>query len=174
MWPFGSGSSDAADKLDPDLRVFLDENSASKPSVKSSSQLPRSHPQQDSKESQSPPDTSKPIVPPQSLFQDGRYASIWKTYQPPDGIAARSSNEKLRDLKEASEIRGASIERTAKENCVLEAEAEANCLSRGTWYNKLTMCRAETRALDRCTQLQTKFLRALGYLAVPGRSPQEE
>jgi hypothetical protein len=181
MWPFGSSSSDAASKLDPDLRVFLDENTVSKPAKSQTpptpqplnTQLPKPHDQQESKGSQ-PSGSTEPTVPPQSLFPDGRYAHLWKTYQPADGETARSSNEKLRDLKEASQIRDSNIETIAKENCALEAQAEADCFNRGRWHNRLSMCRTETRALDRCTQLQTKFLRALGYLSVPGRSPEEE
>jgi hypothetical protein len=182
MWPFGSSSSDAANKLDPDLRVFLDEDATSRSTPQSQhpsttlaiySQLPKPNGHKNSKEVESH-DSSTAAVPPQSLYPDGRYAHLWKTYQTPNGQAAKSSNEKLRDLKEASQVRSASIEQTAKENCALEAQAEVDCFNKGGWRNKLTLCRTETRALDRCTQLQAKFLRALGYMSVPGRTLEEE
>jgi hypothetical protein len=78
-------------------------------------------------------------------------------------------------MKEAQEQRSAVLERTAKENCALEEQAEQDCFTQGGWsFDRLRQCHNETRALERCTQLQTKFLRTLGYLSVPGRSMEEE
>ena len=63
------------------------------------------------------------------------------------------------------------ISNAALENCVFEAIAEQECWRGGSFQRKLWMCRPETRALDRCTQLQTKFLQALGYMSSQDQSP---
>jgi hypothetical protein len=179
VWPFTS-SDDPTDKLDPELRKFL-QREAPKPA-------PPPKPQRDSystidpreKESRSPQpqETSDgaPIVPQQSLFPDGRYAHIWKTYKPdgPSARAAQSDAEILSNLVGGYEWRKKEISKVALENCAFEAIAESDCFVNGGWTSKLFLCRDQTKALDRCTTLQQKFLHALGYLEVEGRSPNVE
>lgn len=177
MWPFTSTAPpDSSTKLDADLRNFLEEDEYNQRlREKAAKPVPKSIPSKAEDQTHKDiVDSHGPAIPSKSLYPDGRYAHLWKTYHPTEDGAVKSSNEKLRDMKEESKQRGATIDRTAAENCALEAQAEYDCLQNGGWGKKMVMCREETRALDRCQQLQSKFLRALGYLSVPGRSYQEE
>jgi hypothetical protein len=182
VWPFGPSSgttSDAPKKLDRDLQDFVDRESA-KPSGDLKSRPLPSPPQQNSPQTDSQkaePTTagkSKPAPTPQSLFQDGRYAHLWGTYRSPAERDSRSENEKLKDMAEDIEWRSREGVKAAKVNCALEAVAESDCFQNGSFFQRATMCREETQAYDRCMEMQTKFLKALGYLAAPGRSKLDE
>jgi hypothetical protein len=185
VWPFWSSSSstpDAVKNLDPDLQEFVNRESPKPardgPKSPASSRPSPHNPSfthDDSLNAESATaDPPKPDVPPQSLFQDGRYASLWSTYRSPAELSSRSENERLKDMADDIDWRAKEVVKAAKLNCALEALAESDCFQRGTWMQKATMCRTETRALDRCMQMQSKFLRALGYLSVPGRSELDE
>jgi hypothetical protein len=65
----------------------------------------------------------------------------------------------------ASSVRDAqaAVKKTAAENCIDEQIAYSDCTRNGGWYARLTMCRDENRKLNRCTEMQARFLRALGY-----------
>ena len=114
-------------------------------------------------------------IPQESLFKDGRYAHLWKTYRPASEAeeAGKSDQEKLTDIVSAYKERNAELGRAAMENCAMEQMAIHECFSSGSWAARLSMCRAENRELEKCIGMQTKFLRALGYLSLFDRSPEE-
>ena len=65
--------------------------------------------------------------------------------------------------------RKAQIGRTAVENCSFEQGAIDECYERGNFTDKMLMCRTETRAFDRCYVMQSRFLKALGYMSTYDR-----
>ena len=190
---------DAYSKLDPTLRDFLDKESPlkhedQKPKSQSSPpQLPPSQPSRDGApntyRSQLGLDTpaidqqprssetieGKPAVPQESLFPDGRYAHLWKTYRSKEEVEAvsRSDQDRLTEIVEAYNERRAAIGRAAIDNCVNEQIAEKHCYTHGSYKQLMTMCKNERRAFHRCFNMQSRFLKALGYLAM-NRSAEEE
>ncbi|KAJ5551489.1 hypothetical protein N7535_000566 [Penicillium sp. DV-2018c] len=165
-WFWGNSNNDPVQKLDPGLRDYLEQEKPDKyvpgPDVKSpsaSSQAPET------------PETepSTPKVPAASLFPDGRYADLWKTYKPPvdsdESNGVRGASRVIEKHKE----RGDTVQRAAMENCALEQEALTYCFQTGNWRkqieSRLTMCSAENATFSRCFMTQTKFLQALGYAA---------
>ncbi|TGO47464.1 hypothetical protein BCON_0276g00040 [Botryotinia convoluta] len=168
-------SQDPLKNLDPSLREFLKKESPVKyDSTKSadttvSSQTKTLEPTLTS----TTEDPTKPIVPSQSLYQDGRYANLWKTYQPQAEVeqAAKSDAEKIQDVIDGYKYRKAEIGRAALENCALEQWDVNECFRSGGWQARLTMCREENRKLERCYTMQGKFLKALGYLSTYDRPP---
>lgn len=197
-WFWGSSDDasakkdEAYNKLDPSLREFLDKES---PYRYQSAPKPRqdSH-QKDSYRSQvgitrpevpasSPPAASSTpaaeearAVPKESLYQDGRYAHLWKNYTPLSDIEAsqRSDQDRLTDVIDAFNERKAQIGRAAVENCVFEQIAEHDCFRKGGLHAKLTMCRDENKAFNRCYTMQSRFLKALGYLGMDRTAEEEE
>ena len=191
--PSTDGLDDPYSKLDPALREFLDKESP----VKYQDTAPRPHqsprPSQDaapttyrsqlgldkpglSQDHQNAAQpTDAPAVPPESLYQDGRYAHLWKSYRSQASLEAssRSDQDRLADVVDAYHDRKAAIGRAAIENCVLEQMAEKDCFTSGSWAKLSTMCREENRAFNRCYQMQSRFLKALGYLSSQ-RSEEEE
>ncbi|CAG7993552.1 unnamed protein product [Penicillium salamii] len=164
-WFSGNSQNDPVQKLDPGLRDYLEQEKPDKyvpgPNVK-----PPSTPEQ----SPEPSDPSKPKVPSASLYQDGRYADLWKTYKPPtvdDGeqVGIRGASRVIEKHKE----HGDTVQRAAMENCALEHEALTYCFQTGNWRKqieaRLTLCSAENSTFSRCFMTQTKFLQALGYAA---------
>ncbi|KAK0660154.1 hypothetical protein DIS24_g3305 [Lasiodiplodia hormozganensis] len=176
-----SASADPAKQLDPGLKKFLDQESPSPPPAASvpaaqPSPAPQSAPATTSA-SVSSADAAKPAaVPAESLYQDGRYAHLWKNYEPLSAIEARSKSdqEKLTDIVSAYNDRRAGIGRAALENCAFQQLALSDCYKSGTWMARITMCRTETQALDRCYTMQSRFLKALGYLSVQGQGRDAE
>ncbi|KAL1855289.1 hypothetical protein VTK73DRAFT_8587 [Phialemonium thermophilum] len=181
----GSGESDPLRKLDPKLREFLEKESPvkfNKPSggadaapegqprtaaeysslatsaTSTASQLPQ------------PPKT----VPSESLYPDGRYADLWKTYRPLAAVEAetKSDHEKLMDVLDGFKERKARIGKAALENCALEQLDWNKCMKSGDWTARLTMCRAEARKFERCYTMQSRLLKALGYLSTYDRPPE--
>jgi len=106
-------------------------------------------------------------IPQQSLYKDGRYAYLWKTYQSPADLdaVAKSDQEKINDVLEGYRARKAEIGRAALENCALEQWQVNECFRSGDWTSRMTMCRKENKELERCYMMQAKFLKALGYLS---------
>jgi hypothetical protein len=171
-WFWGSSSSKGATKsqdplrdLDPSLRDFLAKESP----VKYSSSIPAPPPPAaqstqaapSAEKSSSPaPASEQPIVPCESLFQDGRYAHLWKTYQPLNKVDAegKSEQEKINDVLEGYNFRKAEIGRAALENCALEQSDVNECFRSGGWQSRLTMCRAENKKLERCYMMQAVCL----------------
>lgn len=182
-WLWGGGnSSNGQDELDPSLRDFLKKEAPTgpKPSLPSA---PKEKPVDPSASKQPPPQSQTPsrpetpFVPPQSQFQDGRYAHLWKDYTPQDILNDRGKTEqdRLRDLVDAYNDRRASVGRVAMENCALEYLEQFECFRHPkTWWSKGTMCNAESRKFNRCYEIQSKFLKALGYMTMDARSPEED
>jgi hypothetical protein len=178
LWANNNGSTD---KLDSSLQDFLKNEAPTgpKPTLPSA---PKGRPSEvstptptTSSPAQSEPE--KPAVPPQSQFQDGRYAHLWKNYTPQNVLEDRGKNEqdKLRDLVEAYNDRKAGIGRVAMENCAVEYMEQFECFSKPkTWTALGTLCNAESRKYNRCYDVQSKFLKALGYLTMEERSPEDD
>lgn len=158
-------NDDPLRSLDPTLRDFLDKESPSEYET-SAPPPPSPPPAASSQPAQSTaPDTltdaqeqsaPRPSVPPESLFPDGRYAHLWSTYKPRGEVenALKSDQEKLTDLLDGYKSRKARMEKAAMENCALEQQAMSDCYRKGSWKDKMTMCRAENRAFERCYTMQ--------------------
>jgi hypothetical protein len=178
---FGSSSndSDPLRRLDPKLREFLERESPVKYTTTSTtdaqqpsqSQQPHQPPTQ---QQQQQPEQQTPPVPRESLFQDGRYAHLWKTYRPLASVEAetKSDSEKLTDVLEAYKERRAAIGRAALENCAEEQVEWSECMKSGSLRARMTMCRDEVQRFERCYNAQSRLLKALGYLSVAGRDPE--
>ncbi|KAF1951738.1 hypothetical protein CC80DRAFT_192912 [Byssothecium circinans] len=171
-WLWGSDDS-SKDTLDPSLREFLKNEAPTgpKPSLPSKpAEKPAAAPQPTPSEA-----AEKPQVPPESQFQDGRYAHLWKGYEPQHQLESRGKSEqdRLRDIVDAYNDRKADIGRIATENCALEYLAQFNCYKNPSWKQVSTMCRTETRIFNRCYDVQSKFLKALGYMTMDARSPED-
>lgn len=178
-WLWSSSSNDA-DKLDPSLREFLKKEAPTgpKPTLPTA---PKEKPTEPKPASAAPApipvEAEKPIVPPQSQFQDGRYAHLWKGYRPYNELMDSGKNEqdKLRDLVDAYNDRSASVGQIAMENCAIEYMEQFECFRNPkSWWSLGTMCNAEQRKFNRCYDIQSKFLKALGYLTLDARTPEED
>ncbi|KAL8955232.1 MAG: hypothetical protein Q9183_006735 [Haloplaca sp. 2 TL-2023] len=175
-----SSNNDPLRDLDPSLRDFLEKESPVK--YQTSAPPPPPPPAENApnvtsksaQDSDNTSDPSKPSVPPESLFQDGRYAHLWSTYTPRAELegAMKSDQEKLMDVLEGYKARKAMIGKAALENCTLEQEAVNDCYKKGTWGDTMTMCRTENQSFTRCYTMQARFLKALGYLSAYDRPPE--
>ena len=182
-------------QLDPSLRDFLEKESntqnASQPAAARSKDVPRSSEGASTKyrnqlgitvpgtglENQDHTTAANaPAVPPESLFQDGRYAHLWKGYRPQADVeaAAKTDQDRLADVVDLYRDRKAAIGRAALENCVMEQMAEKECFANGGWKKMMGMCRTENKDFNRCYAMQSKFLKALGYLAGSYTTAEEE
>jgi hypothetical protein len=173
-WLWGSGDSSNANKdLDPSLRDFLQQEAPTgpKPSLPAKP-APPAEPTQTAASQE----YIAPAVPPQSQFQDGRYAHLWKGYTPQSVLDDRGKSEqdKLRDIVEAFNDRKAAIGRAALENCALEYMAQYECFQNPGIVSTMTLCRAESITFNRCYDIQAKFLKALGFLTMDARSPEQD
>ncbi|KAF2857157.1 hypothetical protein K470DRAFT_195044, partial [Piedraia hortae CBS 480.64] len=114
--------------------------------------------------------------PPQSLFPDGRYAHLWKTYRPPSEVAAAEQSEQdvLRSITAACNSRKSALGQAALENCIEEQLAERECWERGSAWERLTACREPSARFNRCYNMQQRFLKALGFLSTTIDADQEE
>ena len=197
-WLWGSNDTangakqDPYSKLDPALREFLEKESPLKykdtqpaqqqqrPEITTEldyrSQIGLDKPGLTQENQNAVPRENKPEVPPESLFQDGRYAHLWKTYRPEAEIstASKSDQDRMRDVFDAYSDRKAAIGRAAIENCVFEQLAEKECFMHGSWSQRMGMCREENRAFLRCYEMQSRFMKALGYLSQPRSADEEE
>ncbi|KAL1894679.1 hypothetical protein Sste5346_005651 [Sporothrix stenoceras] len=179
----GGSSSDPLAKLDPKLREFLQKESPLKIQQEEQAQKQQQEKSQQSQQSQ-PPHTSQPTavnpaqpgVPSESLYQDGRYADLWKTYRPLAAVEAdtKTEHERLMDVLDAYKDRRAQIGRAALENCALEQIEWNECIKHGPLTSRMTMCNAEMKKFERCYNMQSRLLKALGYLNAYGRSPEQD
>ncbi|KAK5130368.1 hypothetical protein LTR08_002160 [Meristemomyces frigidus] len=200
--PDGSAVDDPYSKLDPALRTFLEKESPLKyadtlPSSRAKAQEPTSNAGPSAGDAASStyrsqlgwtePDTTTPHassnkpdeVPPESLYQDGRYAHLWKGYRPQGEIdaAGRNDADKLRDVIDSYNDRRAAIGRAAIENCVMEQMAERDCWENGSWQERMSMCKGRNKEFMRCYTMQARFLKALGFMSrmdVDGTGGEEE
>ncbi|CAG7561456.1 unnamed protein product [Fusarium equiseti] len=170
-------SADPLAKLDPSLRDFLEKESPLKYPANQPANPPQTTQQPSNfdaavTETQAP----KPSAPSASLYQDGRYAHLWKNYRPLAEIEAETAtdHEKLMGVLEAYKERKEAIGKAALENCAEYQEEWVNCMKHGSWDDQIQMCRHQVRRFERCYMMQSRFLRALGHGSVVGRSPQVE
>jgi hypothetical protein len=179
-WWGSENTAQGQEQLDPSLRDFLKTEAPTGPKPSLPSAPPKGKPAEaptPPSQPQIPAEAQKPFVPPQSQFQDGRYADLWKNYTPQDVLLDRGKSEqdRLRDLVDAYNDRKASIGRIAMENCALEYMEQFECFRHpATWWSAGTMCNAESRKFNRCYDIQSKFLKALGYMTMDARSPDED
>ena len=176
----GSNQNDPTKSLDADLKQFLKEQQP-KPYV------PIEAPSKDVEEPKkieslqaSLPKTTEGFadrpLPKESLFQDGRYKDLWKTYVPQAEIAA-AADTPIDHVINARRDRRTSTHQAAQENCAFEQELQRKCLGiglTGSVKSKMTMCRAETKTFNRCYQLQAQFMQALGYMGTSKASPEDD
>ncbi|KAI9825899.1 MAG: hypothetical protein M1832_000840 [Thelocarpon impressellum] len=178
-----SNKNDPLRNLDPALRAFLERESPVKYSSPTTPLSPTNaeQPQRTYSDQITSPTTSSPLSsasapasPPQSLYPDGRYAHLWRTYQSIADVesASKTEQEKLLDVLDGFKHRKAEIGRAALENCALEQCAVNECFQSGGWAKRMSLCRQENRELERCYLLQSKFLKALGYLSTFDRPPE--
>ncbi|KAE8149371.1 hypothetical protein BDV25DRAFT_156472 [Aspergillus avenaceus] len=169
-WFWGnSGQEDPVKKLDPGLREYLEHEAPKKyvpttsvPSAQDPSKIVDPQAQ-----SSQPPEAadSKPSVPAASLYPDGRYAHLWKTYKPPaeNGTETKGASRVIEKYKSRNDT----VHRAAMENCALEHEDLTLCFQNGNWQKRLvsrvTLCSEENAKFSRCFTTQAKFLQALGY-----------
>lgn len=158
-WPFGGGqAADPIDKLDPKLREFLEKESPVKYQQKSDKLGERRSPAATTTTTTAQaPEENKPLVPEASLYQDGRYAHLWKNYKPQSEIEAESAtdHERLIGVLEGYQDRKAAITRVAMENCAEFQEAWINCFKQGEWKDRVQMCRHQVRKFEQCYTMQS-------------------
>ncbi|KAM0335389.1 hypothetical protein ACHAQA_000434 [Verticillium albo-atrum] len=170
-WSDSSKSSDPLASIDPKVREFLQRESP----VKYNTAAPTSSqttPTPDAAATQKAlDDPARPLVPKESLYQDGRYAHLWKGYRPQGEIEAESKtdHEKLMDVLEGYKDRKYNLGRAALENCAIQQEEWINCMKNGDWEDRLQMCRKQVQRFERCYTMQTRLLKALGYRSVLDR-----
>lgn len=176
--PQSDPAADPLRDLDPGLRDFLKKESPIRytPTTPPAAQSPEQAPQPPQSTPASPPQpgAGEAAVPAPSLFKDGRYAHLWTTYEPQSAVeaASKSDAEKIADVLEGYKYRKAEIGRAALENCALEQWEVNECFTNGSVASRLTLCRTENRSLERCVEMQQKFLKALGYLSTFDRLPE--
>lgn len=169
-WLWGgqkSTNEDLIKNLDPNLKEFLDKEQpkAYEPATVAEKKEPAPPPESpqkaEAKRRENLPDTNKIYdgrpLPKQSLYQDGRYAHLWKTYTPHEDIIAGAETPAER-LTEYFKDRQQLIFEAAMENCAFENEAFLNCFQTGDWKQqaraRATLCRKENKAFNRCYLLQ--------------------
>ncbi|KAL3475200.1 hypothetical protein BJX99DRAFT_259666 [Aspergillus californicus] len=160
-WFSGSSNDDSVKKMDPGLREYLESEG---PKQYVPAQVEEPQPPKPAETVEAEPST--PPVPSKSLFPDGRYAHLWKTYKPPadeDGPQLKGAEQISAEYKS----RNKTIKHAASENCAFEHEDLLLCTEKGNWsewfYSRATMCSDAQRTFNRCFTTQVKFLRALGY-----------
>lgn len=172
FWGSKSAEGDAVRDLDPSLRKFLEEAKPAERSATSPKPAQRSTDTLGTSQPQAPSTTTKDasIVPKASLYQDGRYADIWKNYRPLSDIEAvgKTDQDRMTDLVESLNERKFQLKDAAIENCALESLAIQDCYNNANGWQMLTLCRKENKAFDRCFDMQAKFLKALGYMGQVG------
>lgn len=161
-WLWGNSSQDPVKDLDPNLRKYLEQESSDKHVPAHDVKQP-SAPVSTTPELQDPEDPSTLKVPSASLYQDGRYAHLWKTYKPPVDAADESSGVRGAErVIEKYKQRGDTVQRAAMENCAIEHEALTLCFQTGNWRkqieSRLTMCAAENGTFSRCFETQSVSL----------------
>ena len=170
LWASSTSADDPLRKLDPKLREFLEKESpvkynnhsggnaqaSRKPGDAATNTTTALIPSADEGERDSS-SSSKPIVPKESQFQDGRYAHLWKSYRPLGEIEAetKSDHEKLMDVLEGYKERKAQIGRAALENCALEQVDWRTCMTNPSWSERMTLCRDQVKKFERCYMTQT-------------------
>lgn len=160
---FGEKSDDPLGKLDPNVRKFLEKespvkfNKAQEDAAAAAKQQQQVEAQAQAEAAAKAAKDDPNAVPPQSLYQDGRYAHLWKTYRPQAEIEneTKTDQEKLHDVLEAFKSRKNAIGAAAMENCAEEQMDWSNCMRSGTLKARMFMCRDEVRKFESCYNMQT-------------------
>ncbi|KAL5621306.1 hypothetical protein BROUX41_006776 [Berkeleyomyces rouxiae] len=178
FWSSSDNKDDPLKNLDPKLREFLDRESPVK-YQKAEAENEFAQAKETSKRAAdaaaaAAASAPAPTVPRESMFPDGRYAHLWKTYKPLSTIEdeGKTNNEKMADVLDGYKARKDSIGRAALENCAIQQEEWMQCLKGGSWEDRLMLCRTQVRKFERCYNMQNRFLRTLGYQADPTRGPE--
>lgn len=180
---WGRRSDDPLQDLDPKAREFLRKESPIK--YDGSSNKPRAQGQDaTTATTNSPPEVARAAaaaatttseqaqttapqaaddsgaVPNESLYKDGRYAHLWKTYRPLAEVESetKTDTEKLQDVLEAFKARKAAIGTAALENCADEQMDWSRCMREGSMRARMTMCSDEVRKFERCFNMQSVSL----------------
>lgn len=170
-WPFSGGSqADPIDKLDPKLRAFLEKESPVKYSS-TAQQQPQPQTSAPSRKLTGPfstapvtattttseKDADPRAVPAESLYQDGRYAHLWKGYKPQSQIEAENAtdHEKLVNVLEGYQERKRAMGAVAMENCAEWQEKWINCMKNGDYKDQMQMCRHQVRRFEQCYTMQS-------------------
>lgn len=152
-WFWGS-KDDPVKNLDPGLRQYLEHEAPKYAPPQVSSHDPKTDQGQSESQVQEKP------VPNASLFPDGRYAHLWKTYTPPqeEGADVKGAERVIGKEKERKDT----VQRAAMENCALEHEALTYCFQTGNWQKQLkarvTLCSEENSSFSRCFTTQAVCL----------------
>lgn len=160
-WPSifgGGGSSDPISNLDPKLREFLDKESPVKYNKpKAPPAAPATTAPQAQDNAAPATDSTTPAVPSQSLYQDGRYAHLWKNYRSLSQIEDETATEqeKLVNILDGYKERKNAIGIAAMENCAVQQEEWINCMKNGSWSDQLQMCRHQVHRYERCYTMQS-------------------
>ncbi|KAL3466440.1 hypothetical protein BJX64DRAFT_228546 [Aspergillus heterothallicus] len=187
-WFWGSSKADDPVKqLDPGLREYLEHEAPQKYVPAQSTPTVEAQTQTSKPVSASQKDSSTTAVPSRSLFPDGRYADLWKTYKPPaedNDPVVGSKEQKLsaaqgvQQMNDRRKQRRDTIANVASENCAVEREAAYRCFEKGSFWERIvsrtTMGHEENKAFNRCYATQAKFLQALGYAASPDWDDERE
>ena len=157
--------SDPFWRMGPEMRDFLEQEAPIKPS-NTMKPTPRTPVPESQKRHYDPTVYSK---------YGGKYAELWATYKPPEMVAAesRSNQAAILDVLMSFKERSAGIQRASMENCAFEQEDLHRCFATGM-VKSLSGCSVQTHKLEKCMKAQQGFLKALGYMAVWGRSVEEE
>lgn len=163
-WPSifgGDKSADPLNQLDPKLREFLEKESP----IKHHNSQPASTPQNAAPPAVASPqgEEEKPAVPKQSLYQDGRYAHLWKNYRPQAEVEAEAmtDHDRLMTVLDGYQERKSQITKVAMENCAESQEDWINCMKYGKWEDQVQMCRHQVRKFEKCYTMQSVRRRGL-------------
>lgn len=150
---FGGDAPNPLGKLDPKLREFLEKESPVKYIPNQTTTPARRQDAPATVESRAEP----AAVPSASLYQDGRYAHLWKNYRPLAEVEEETStdHDKLMAVLEGYKERKAAIARAGLENCAPQQEEWINCMKNGSWEDQLQMCRHQVRRFERCYTMQS-------------------
>lgn len=177
LW--GRRSDDPLQDFDPKVREFLRKESpvkydGSKPKQDGQGQQPvaaESGAATTSSDQKARDESTSSSVPKESLYQDGRYAHLWKTYKPLAEVESetKSDHEKLQDVLDSFKSRKAAIGQAALENCSEEQLDWNNCMKSGSLKARMTMCRDEVRKFERCYNMQSVSCLLSDWLPMAGR-----
>lgn len=156
---FGGGkSSSPVDQLDPKLREFLERESPVKyNTAKSQPTEAQATSSKDGAQAVAEAAENPRAVPAESLYQDGRYAHLWKNYRPLAEVEEENSTEhdKLMNVLEGYKERKIALGKAAMENCAIQQEEWVNCMKHGEWKDQLQMCRQQVHRYERCYNMQS-------------------
>ena len=158
-WLWGSSNNsnkdDPVKNLDPELKEYLKQETPSKyvPST-GAPQEPAKPAVEASDKPTEDAESSKPSVPSASLFQDGRYAHLWKNYRPLEEIENNNTMGGAERVVAKFHERKGSLHKAAMENCSLEQEDLLFCFKNGGHenkiWNRITLCSDATKKYNRC------------------------